>query len=146
MFYLQNILSPFFHLASSLCFFSYSLMCAGTHAYLLHTFIRPHTQLIWCSSTLLGKNTVFLPLLKIYHTKPACAGHISYVTCVLSSPFSAFFSLLSPPCRPICHTSVSGVFAVSDGVKDRGVEQGAFSCQSYKPSQYPALELGMILG
>lgn len=131
MFYLQNILSPLFHLSASLCFFSYSLMCAGTPTYSLHTLIRPCMQLIWCSSILLGKNPVFLPLLRVYHTKPAFAGHISCVRCVLSSPFSAFFSLLSPPRRPISHTSVSGVFTVpeqsglANGVKDRGVEQGA---------------------
>lgn len=127
MFYLQNILSPLFPLAASLCFFSYSLMCAGTHTYSLHTLIRPHMQLVCCSSTLLGENPVSLPLLRIYHTKPAFAGHIR---CALSSPFSAFFSLLNPPCRPISHMSVSGVFDVpeqsrlANGLKERGEEQG----------------------
>lgn len=132
MFYLQNILSPLFCLTTSLCFFSYSLMCAGTHTDSLLTLIRPHMQLVYCFSTLLGeKLDFFMPLLRVYHTKHALSDHISCVRCVLSSPFSAFFFLLNPPCRPISHMSVSGVFAVpeqsrlANGVEERGVEQGA---------------------
>lgn len=96
------------------------------------------------------RSRVFLPLLRVYHTKPAFAGHISCVWYVLSSPFSAFFSLLSPPCRPISHDYVRGVCcptAVQAGKWDEGKQSGAgslrvFSCQSHKPSQYPPLKLG----
>lgn len=100
------------------------------------------------------KSRVFLPLPRVYHTKPAFAGHISCVRCVLSSPFSSFFSLLNPPCRHICHMSVSGVCcprAVQAGKWGEGQRSGAgslrlFSCQSHKPSKYPTVELGMTLG
>lgn len=57
----------------------------------------------------------------------------SYLLCKTCSLFTllCFFSLLNPPCRPISHMSVSGVFAVpeqsrlANGMKERGVEQGA---------------------
>lgn len=43
----------------SLCFFSSSFMCAGTHTYSLHTLITPCMLLICCSSTLLDENPEF---------------------------------------------------------------------------------------
>lgn len=69
MFYLQNILSLLFCPAASLCFFSYSLMCTGTHTDSLHTLIRPCMQLVCCSFTLLGENPEFFCLCSEFITQ-----------------------------------------------------------------------------
>lgn len=151
MFYLQNILGPLFRLAASLCFFSSSFMCAGTHTYSLHTLITPCMLLICCSSTLLDENPEFFCPCLEFITQNLHLLVVSIVYDKFSPHLSLpFFSLLSPPCRLISHEYVRGVCcptAVQTGKWGEGKRSGAgslrvFSCQSHKPSQYPALELG----
>lgn len=131
------ILRLLFGLTISLCFFIlFSHVWRHSH---IHIIPSPDPVCSWYGVTLLCWAKI-QPLLQHLSHKTCVCCHISCVRCVLSSPFSAFFSLLSPACRPISHTIVSGVFAVpeqsrlANEVKDRGVEQGAWGSSPANPT------------
>lgn len=115
--------------------FSLTLSCVHILTPVFHALIPSRALLIRCSSLLLDENPEFFMLLfRVHHTKLAFLVHVSCVWCVLSSSFSAFSSLLNPPCSPISHLCVCrGVAApeqsrlcqLVNGVKERGVEGAA---------------------
>lgn len=131
MFYLQNIISLLFVLQLPYAF-SPTLSCVHT---LTQTHFIPSSDPVcsWCAVPLLCWVKIqrfSASAQSLSHKTFTCWSYL-FVRHVLSSPFSAFFSLLNPPCRPISHMSVSGVFAIpeqsrlANGMKERRVEQGA---------------------